>query len=91
MKITFAKSGTSIEVPAGTPFLKACQDHDAPHDFGCTVGSCGTCVLTIVSGAEHVAPPTKDELETIEMCTAVAGARLGCQLVPKGDIEVLAL
>jgi ferredoxin len=87
-KITFAKTGLTVEVPAGTSFLKACQDHDAPHDFGCTVGSCGTCVLTFVSGADHVNPPSKDELETISMCTDVAGARLGCQLQVRGDISI---
>lgn len=87
-KITFVRDGTSIQVPNGGSFLKACQDEDAPHDFGCTVGSCGTCVLTFASGAENVDPPSKDELETLEMCTDVKGARLGCQLHVKGDIAV---
>lgn len=87
-KITFVRDGTSIQVPAGGSFLKAAQDADAPHDFGCTVGSCGTCVLTFASGAENVSAPSKDEVETLEMCTDVKGARLGCQLVVNGDIAV---
>ncbi len=86
--ITFVRDGSSIQVPAGGSFLKACQDEDAPHDFGCTVGSCGTCVLTFTSGAENVQPPSQDEMETLEMCTDVKGARLGCQLVVNGDIAV---
>ena len=44
-KITFLRDGTTLEVPVGASFLQVCQDNDAPHDFGCTVGSCGTCVL----------------------------------------------
>jgi ferredoxin len=87
-KITYLRDGTTVEVPPGGAFLKASQDHDAPHDFGCTVGSCGTCVLVFASGAENVDPPSKDELETLEMCTDVKGARLGCQLVVRGDIAV---
>lgn len=87
-KITFVKTGMVLEVPKGTSFLEACQDNNAPHDFGCTVGSCGTCVLAFVSGAENVNKPTKDETETIEMCTDVAGARLGCQLKVEGDIAI---
>jgi len=86
--ITFLRDGTSIQIPAGGSFLKACQDEDAPHDFGCTVGSCGTCVLTFGSGAENVGPASKDEQETLEMCTDVKGARLGCQLVVNGNISV---
>ena len=87
-QITFLRDGTTIEVPVGTSFLKACQDHDAPHDFGCTVGSCGTCVLVFASGDANVDPPGKDEAETLDMCTDVKGARLGCQLVVRGDIAI---
>ena len=87
-KLTFLKTGQSFEVPAGTSFLEFCQQHDAPHDFGCTVGSCGTCVLVIESGAENVDPIEGEEQETVEMCTDVPGARLGCQLKVRGDIAI---
>jgi ferredoxin len=87
-KLTFLVTGQSFEVPAGTSFLAFCQEHDAPHDFGCTVGSCGTCRLVIESGAENVNPQSADELETVEMSTDVKGARLGCQLKILGDIAV---
>lgn len=87
-KIKFLKTGDVFEVPAGTSFLDFCQENDAPHDFGCTVGSCGTCVLVFESGAENVSPLTDEESETIEMCTDVRGARLGCQLKILGDIAI---
>ena len=87
-KITFLRDGTTIDVPLGASFLQVCQDNDAPHDFGCTVGSCGTCVLVFTSGAENVPPPSKDEKETLDMCTDVKGARLGCQLHLNGDIAI---
>jgi ferredoxin len=87
-KLTFLKTGQTFEVPSGTSFLAFCQENDAPHDFGCTVGSCGTCVLVFGSGAENVNPLTSEERETIEMCTSVPDARLGCQLKILGDIAI---
>ncbi len=89
--VTFVERGRSFEVPAGKSFLDMCQENDAPHAFGCTVGSCGTCRLVIVAGAPNVDPPTDDERETVEMCTSAEGARLGCQLVVRGDISVKAV
>ena len=87
-KITLLRNGRTYEVPAGTSFLDFCAEQRAPHDFGCTAGSCGTCVLVLESGVQNVDPPSADEAETIEMCTDVKGARLGCQLRVRGDITV---
>lgn len=87
-KITFTKTGQTMEIAAGGSFLEFCQDNDAPHTFGCTVGSCGTCVCLIVAGAENVSPMDDEESETVEMCSGVPGARLGCQLKVNGDITV---
>lgn len=87
-KLTFLKSNQTFDVPVGTKFLDFCEVHDDLHDFGCQVGSCGTCVLTLPTGADHVNAPSKDELDTLEMCTDVKGARLGCQLEIRGDCSV---
>jgi ferredoxin len=87
-KITLVANNKTYEVPAGTKFLDFCQDNRAPHDFGCTVGSCGTCRLVLEQGAENVQPLGDEESETLEMCTDVPGARLGCQMIVKGDIRV---
>jgi ferredoxin len=89
-KLTFLDNGHEYEVAAGTSFLEFCQEN-GEHDFGCTVGSCGTCRLVIESGAGNVNPITPDEAETVEMCTDVEGARLGCQLKIQGDIAVRAV
>jgi ferredoxin len=87
-KLTFLVSGQSFEVAPGARFLDVCREQGAPHEFGCTVGSCGTCRLTIERGSENVEPPSDDELETVSMCTDAPGARLGCQLVIRGDVAV---
>ena len=46
-KITFAHTGTTLDVATGASYLEACKAADAPQDFGCTVGSCGTCVCVL--------------------------------------------
>lgn len=86
-KLTYLDNGHEYEVPAGTSFLRFSQEN-GEHDFGCTVGSCGTCRLVIESGAGNVNPQNDEERETVEMCTDVAGARLGCQLKIQGDVSV---
>jgi ferredoxin len=87
-KITFLTTGEAYEVPIGTSFLDFCQAHDAPHDFGCTMGSCGTCRLVLEQGADNVQPITEEEQDTLFMVTEEEGARLGCQLVIYGDIAL---
>jgi 2Fe-2S ferredoxin len=87
-KITLLRNGQTYEVPMGTSFLDFCQTQKAPHEFGCTAGSCGTCVLMLEEGAQNVSPASEDEAETLEMCTDEKGARLGCQIKVLGDITV---
>jgi ferredoxin len=90
-KITFQATGKSYEVASGASYLDFCQANAVPQDFGCTVGSCGTCRLELVSGAGNVNPMSDEERDTIEMCTDVAGARLGCQLSILGDVTIRAV
>jgi ferredoxin len=42
----------------------------------------------VVEPAANVSPATKDEKDTVEMCTSTAGARLGCQFKVLGDIVI---
>jgi ferredoxin len=87
-KLTIVKHAKTFDVETGTRFLEFCEDHPGLHEFGCQVGSCGTCVSVIRAGADHLNPVSRDEKDTLEMCTDVAGARLGCQLVINGDVAI---
>lgn len=87
-KLTYLPTGKTYEVAEGTSFLDLCQQEGLPHDFGCTVGSCGTCRCVVEEGAENVNAPTDEERDTLEMCTDVEGARLGCVLVINGDVSI---
>lgn len=87
-RVTFLTTGDVFEVPSGTRFLDLCEQNDAPHEFGCTVGSCGTCRLVLEEGADNVQPKTDEEQDTLDMVTEETGARLGCQMVIYGDIAL---
>ena len=82
------KTDEVYEVPEGTSFLEFCEQNDIDHDFGCTVGSCGTCHLVLEAGADNVQPITEEEADTLFMVTEEDNARLGCQIVVSGDISV---
>ena len=86
--ITYEPTGKTYEVAAGTSYLDFCQENGIPHDFGCTVGSCGTCRCVLPAGADNVNPVNDEERDTVEMATDVEGARLGCQLVINGDVTI---
>ena len=87
-KITFITTGETFEMPAGTRFVDFCQENDSPHEFGCTVGSCGSCRAVLEAGGENVNPITEDEQDTLDMVTDEKPARLGCQLTISGDIAI---
>ena len=87
-KLTFSHTGATFDVPQGASYLEFCQANDAPQDFGCTVGSCGTCTIVVEAGIDTLPPPSDEESETVEMCTDEKHARLGCQITVKGDLTV---
>ena len=89
-KITFAATGETHEVPDGTRFIDFCQENDLPHDFGCTVGSCGTCALVVTEGGADLPAVGDEEAETVEMATGDEGARLGCLMVVNCDMTIKA-
>jgi ferredoxin len=87
-KLTYLPTGQSCEVPSGTRYIDFCAKEDLPQPFGCTVGSCGTCVVELESGVANVDPASTDERDTLELATSVPNARLGCQLVIRGDVAL---
>ena len=59
---------------------------NSPVLFGCRTGICGTCLVE-VNG--NIPPPMLDEQEILDMLASdCAKARLACQLLLTGDIEI---
>ncbi len=52
--------------------------------FACEEGVCGSCLSTIIEGAENLEPPSEKEKQTLEMFGAKPNQRLLCQTVIKG-------
>lgn len=86
--LTYSKTGDTFEVPAGTILLDFAQANETPQAFGCTVGSCGTCCVVVEAGMENIQASEDEEMETVEMCTSEANARLGCKMVISGDVTL---
>ncbi len=57
-KLTLAKRGETIEVPADKTILEALLDHGIEADYSCQDGVCGTCEVKVVSGV----PDHRDSL-----------------------------
>lgn len=74
-KLIFDTTGDSVELPDGSKIAEVCEEAGVP--FACTEGVCGTCVIEIKEGNEHLSPPTQEEEDFLgEGCT---GERLACQ------------
>ncbi len=47
------------ELADDSPIQEACEEAGVP--FACTEGVCGTCVIEVVEGMEHLSPVTQEE------------------------------
>ncbi|MBI4912363.1 MAG: (2Fe-2S)-binding protein [Acidobacteria bacterium] len=47
---------------------------------------CGTCILTVESGAESLSPVGAAEARVLKILKAKEGQRLGCQAWTHGDV-----
>lgn len=64
--ITVMPANKSIEVESGTTLLIAGQRAGVEMEAGCFNCLCGTCVVEILSGRDHLEPPTAQELEVLD-------------------------
>ena len=77
---TIRYEGDERVVPDGSALLEACEEMNYP--FGCQDGLCGTCLCTVITGMENLAPKNEKELDY-----ALEGEeRLVCQCVINGGL-----
>ena len=89
--VTFERSGTTVTVPAGTRLIEISEQVGASITYGCREGECGTCIMKIVSGMEHMSPRSMLEDKVLQENMASSHERLACQAqVLGGDIVVKA-
>ncbi|MAZ47890.1 MAG: ferredoxin [Halobacteriovoraceae bacterium] len=83
------KDNETIELEMGINLSKQLDATHSPILFGCRTGICGTCLVNILRGHEHLTPASDDELELLEiMADDQSHPRLACQLKCSGDISI---
>lgn len=79
---TIIIDGEQREVPDGSSIMDACDDLGVP--FGCRVGQCGMCTITVTEGLEN--------LESQNECEKDMGLednqRLACQTTIRSGVVV---
>ncbi len=89
--VTFEKLGITINVPAGTRLIEVSEKIGAGITYGCREGECGTCMVTVTSGMEHMSERSVLEDKVLQENMAGRDQRLACQAqVLGGDIVVKA-
>ncbi|HAF45785.1 MAG TPA: ferredoxin [Gallionellaceae bacterium] len=89
--VTFEKLGITVSVPAGTRLIEISEKIGAGITYGCREGECGSCIMKISSGMEHMSERSVLEDKVLQENMAGRSDRLACQAqVLGGDITVKA-
>jgi ferredoxin len=68
-------NGHDVEIEDGELIKDPCEEAGIP--FACTEGICGTCVIQVTEGSEHLSEPTEEEKDFLG--DDVGEERLACQ------------
>ncbi|MCX6988437.1 MAG: 2Fe-2S iron-sulfur cluster-binding protein [Chlamydiia bacterium] len=60
-KLIFENTNEEIELEDGASITEACEEAGVP--FACTEGVCGTCVIEVVEGMNHLSAFTQEEMD----------------------------
>ena len=83
------KDHDPLELEKGVNLSKQLDATNSPILFGCRTGICGTCIVNVIEGHEHLNSPSEDESELLEiMAENLNAPRLACQLNCQGDLSV---
>jgi ferredoxin, 2Fe-2S len=88
-KITFSgKCAGEVELEQELNLLGAATKGSLPLNHRCGGHArCGTCLLTVESGQEHLTPVGAAEARILKVLKAQEGQRLGCQAWARGDVS----
>jgi len=86
------KSVRKLRVPKGPTLLEISRSNNIPHASQCGGRArCSTCRVRILSGAEGLAEPGKDEVATLARIKAAPDVRLACQIRPEKNLDLVQL
>ncbi len=88
-QVVFEDIGVTVTVPAGTRLIEVSEKVGAGINYGCREGECGTCMMKITAGMEHLSVPSVLEDQVLKENYAGSANRLACQAqVLSGEIRV---
>ncbi len=87
--ITFEDINVTVTVPAGTRVIEVSEKVGSGITYGCREGDCGTCIMKVTSGWNHLTEPSVLEDKVLRENMAGKHNRLACQAQALGgDISV---
>jgi ferredoxin len=78
-KLIFENTGEEKELDKDSAIQEICEEAGVP--FACTEGVCGTCVIEIIDGHEHLSECTQEEKDFLGEQDR---ERLACQCKIRG-------
>lgn len=83
-KLIFENSGDEIQLPEGSSIQEACEEQGVP--FACTEGVCGTCIVEVQDGMDHLSPYSQEEQDFLG---DMGCERMACQCrILTGDVKI---
>lgn len=80
IKVVYVPSGNHAMALAGESLLERLHAAGAPVESVCKGnGVCGTCIVEVAAGAEHLSSPKDEELDMVRRRGGGEGCRLSCQ------------
>jgi 2Fe-2S ferredoxin len=90
--VFFQDDGLRVQVEEGICLTDVCDAHPTSLLFGCRDGACGTCLVEVVEGSTNLSAVTDIERDMLDvMAEGNPYARLACQCLVKGDVQLRAL
>jgi ferredoxin len=87
--VQFLQDDLTVTVAEGSNLGDVATDANALIPFSCRDGTCGTCIIEIKRGRNHLTEPTEKEKVTLAIYGGEEGKhRLACQCRVHGDVTV---
>lgn len=78
--VHFVDDDLEVECGDGESLARVIEASGADVTMGCRQGTCGTCRVRVISGADKLNPPKPEECDLLKSIGAQADERLGCQI-----------
>jgi ferredoxin len=96
VSVTLNGETKTVQVEEGKTLYDELERQGTVLPHGCLAGSCGSCKIEVLSGAENLAPPSAIESNTLASIKENLGPdkmagriiRLSCRAKVKGDVSI---